>query len=69
MIALEMIQDKLAAAGPWEEIRGAYWLDPGSAGVRNVALIMNAAGARFITITAYELPAGAGFRPTRPGGR
>jgi NADH:ubiquinone oxidoreductase subunit C len=62
MIALEMIQDKLGGAEPLVESRGTYWFKPGSAGVRDVALIMKEAGARFVTITAYELPAGAGFR-------
>jgi len=62
MIALEMIQDKIGAAGPWQECRGTWWLDAGSSGVRDVALIMKEAEARFVTITAYELPASAGFR-------
>jgi len=62
MIALEMIQDKLGAAGPLVDSRGTYWFDPGQAGVRDVALIMKEAGARFVTITAYELPAKEGFR-------
>ena len=44
------------------ESRGTYWFDPGQAGVRDVALIMKEAGARFVTITAYELPAKEGFR-------
>jgi NADH:ubiquinone oxidoreductase subunit C len=30
--------------------------------VRNLAKAMNALNARFVTITAYQLPAGEGFR-------
>lgn len=62
MTALESLQQQLGAAEPWTESRGAFWLKPGAVGVREVAQAMNAAGARFITITAYELPAKAGFR-------
>ena len=62
MNSLESISEKLGLAEPWTENRGAYWLNPGTAGVRNVAQVMNAVGARFITITAYELPNKDGFR-------
>ncbi len=62
MIALETIREKLGTAEPWVESRGTYWLNPGAASVRDVALAMNAAGARFVTITAYELPGDEGFR-------
>ncbi len=59
---LDTIREKLGTAEPWVESRGAYWLNPGTARVRDAAWAMSAAGARFITITAYELPGDAGFR-------
>ncbi len=62
MTALETLKEKLGAEEPWVENRGAYWLKPGAASVRKVTETMNSAGARFITITAYELPGNAGFR-------
>ena len=62
MIALETIREKLGVAEPWVESRGTHWLNPGATNIRDVAQAMNAAGARFVTITAYELPGDAGFR-------
>ena len=41
---------------------GVYWYTPTGLDVRDVAKSMNAVGARFITITTYELPANGGFR-------
>ncbi|MGO9795868.1 MAG: NADH-quinone oxidoreductase subunit C [Terracidiphilus sp.] len=62
MIALETIREKLGVSEPWVESRGTHWLNPGATNIRDVAQAMNAAGARFVTITAYELPGDAGFR-------
>jgi NADH:ubiquinone oxidoreductase subunit C len=62
MIALENLREKLGIAEPWVESRGTHWLNPGAATVRELAQAMNAAGARFVTITAYELPGDEGFR-------
>jgi NADH:ubiquinone oxidoreductase subunit C len=62
MIALETIREKLGVAEPWVESRGTHWLNPGAASVREVAQAMNSMGARFVTITAYELPGDTGFR-------
>jgi len=62
MIPLETIREKLGTVEPWVESRGAYWLNAGPIGVRDVAGVMNAAGARFVTITAYQLPGNDGFR-------
>ena len=62
MIALETIRELLGTAEPWVESRGAHWLNPGALSVREVARTMNGAGARFVTITAYQLPANEGFR-------
>jgi NADH:ubiquinone oxidoreductase subunit C len=62
MIALENLREKLGIAEPWVESRGTHWLNPGAASVRDVAQAMNAAGARFVTITAYQSPGDTGFR-------
>ncbi len=62
MIPLDTIREKLEIAEPWVAGRGAYWLDAGESTVRDVAGAMNAAGARFVTITAYQSPGNDGFR-------
>lgn len=59
---LESIRQQLGLAGPWEPRSGALWLALDSVGLRALAEAMNQAQARFVTITCYELPAGAGFR-------
>ena len=50
----------------WTHEGGVWWLDhPESGpaqGVRQVAQAMNAVRARFVTITAYQLPGNEGFR-------
>ena len=62
MIALETISTRLGIAESWVESRGTNWLNPGSLSVRDIAATMNAIGARFVTITAYQLPGAEGFR-------
>jgi NADH:ubiquinone oxidoreductase subunit C len=62
MTDLETIREKLGTSEPWVESRGTHWLNPGAAGVRQVAAVMNEAHARFVTITAYQLPGAEGFR-------
>jgi hypothetical protein len=62
MIALDTIREKLAIAEPWFESRGTHWLNPGSVSVRELAKVMNQLQARFVTITAYQLPGSDGFR-------
>jgi NADH:ubiquinone oxidoreductase subunit C len=62
MTALETIREKLGTVEPWVENRGTHWLNPGSLSVRQVATVMNQVHARFITITAYQLPGSEGFR-------
>lgn len=62
MTAIETLREKLGIAEPWVESRGAFWLNPGSISVREAAKTMSEAGARFITITAYQLPGSEGFR-------
>ncbi len=62
MKSLETLRQELGIAEPWVENRGTWWLNPGTASVRDAARIMNEAHARFITITAYQLPGTEGFR-------
>jgi NADH:ubiquinone oxidoreductase subunit C len=48
----------------WTVDGGVWWMKRGdpSESVREVAKAMNAVGARFITITAYQLPGAEGFK-------
>ncbi len=62
MTPLETLRATLGIASPWETQHGASWLDCAGISPRTLAAAMNACGARFITITAYELPESAGFR-------
>jgi NADH:ubiquinone oxidoreductase subunit C len=62
MTVLDSIAAKLGTAEPWVQKGGVSWLDPCPLNVRNLAKAMNALNARFVTITAYQLPAGEGFR-------
>jgi len=48
--------------GNWTESGGVHWLTDPDLNVRQVAKAMNDVGARFITITAYQLPKDEGFR-------
>ena len=62
MTDLDTIREKLGTADAWIESRGTWWLNPGPASLRDAARTMNEAGARFVTITAYQLPGTEGFR-------
>jgi hypothetical protein len=59
---LDSISEKLGIHEPWVEAGGVAWLACAGKSVREIAAEMNAVGARFITITAYQLPVGEGFR-------
>jgi NADH:ubiquinone oxidoreductase subunit C len=59
---LESIAQKLGSAEGWTESGGANWLTLEPAKLREVATAMNDAHARFITITAYQLPKDEGLR-------
>jgi len=59
---LEGIAEELGIHEAWVESGGVHWLMPGAVSVRELAKAMNAAHARFITITAYQLPKEEGFR-------
>jgi NADH:ubiquinone oxidoreductase subunit C len=62
MTDLETLRQKLGAAAPWVESRGTHWLNPGAISLRQAVAVMNEAHARFVTITAYQLPGAEGFR-------
>jgi Respiratory-chain NADH dehydrogenase, 30 Kd subunit len=62
MTSLETLREQLGIAEPWVESRGTHWLNPAPLGVRQIATKMNEVRARFITITAYQLPGTDGFR-------
>jgi len=62
MTSLETLREKLGVGEPWVESRGTHWLNPGTLSVRALAQAMNEARARFVTITAYQLPGVEGFR-------
>jgi len=62
MTVIHGIPKKLGIAHSWVEEGGVHWLAPGSVTVRELATLMNDLHARFITITAYQLPADRGFR-------
>lgn len=59
---LDSLRNKIGATGEWTEQGGVHWLDPGALSVRELCTVLIAAHARFITITAYQLPAETGYR-------
>ena len=59
---IESIPERLQIAEQWIEERGVNWLATGALNVRQLAAIMNEVHARFVTITATELPGGQGLR-------
>jgi respiratory-subunit NADH dehydrogenase subunit len=62
MTAIESIRERLGIAEPWVEKGSVHWLNPGALSVRTLAAEMNACHARFVTVTAYQLPGNEGFR-------
>ena len=62
MNMLETLPQKLGSTETWVEKGGVYWLDPGALSVREVCMEMIACHARFVTITAYQLPKDEGIR-------
>jgi NADH:ubiquinone oxidoreductase subunit C len=59
-VPIEMEDAEIAEL--YSERGGVLWYGDSNMNVRDVARAMNAVGARFFTITTYELPANAGFR-------
>lgn len=62
MTVAESTLEDFVTAQPWIEKGGVHWSTATDLKVREVAKAMNALKARFITITAYEMPAQEGFR-------
>ena len=62
MSTVETIPETLAAAEAFVEKAGVYWYSSENLNVRGLARAMNAVGARFVTITAYQLPKDEGYR-------
>jgi hypothetical protein len=62
IISLDSLAEKLGIAQPWLETGGVHWLFPGALSVRALAAVMNRVQARFVTITAIQLPGAEGFR-------
>ena len=62
MILLKNIPEEMGTAEPWVESGGVHWLTQSALNVRQLAKAMNLLHARFITITAYQLPKEEGFR-------
>jgi len=62
MTLIESLPKKLGSADQWLEKGGVQWLDPGPLTVRELCMEMIACKARFVTITAYQLPGVEGFR-------
>ena len=66
MTVLENVVENPASSEFWVYDGGVWWMKQREGGepegVREVAAAMNAVGARFVTITAYQLPGAEGFR-------
>jgi NADH:ubiquinone oxidoreductase subunit C len=62
MSLIESIPEKLGSTEPWIEKGGVHWLTASALNVRDLAKTMNALHARFVTITAYQLPGEEGLR-------
>jgi len=62
MTDLAPIPATLGVPAPWIEKGGVHWLDPSPLTIRELAKAMNALRARFVTITAYQLPKDEGLR-------
>src|SRR3954449_871993 len=62
MSTVEIIPEILATTEIYVEKNGVYWFNYDGLNVRDLARAMNAVQARFVTITAYQLPKDEGFR-------
>lgn len=62
MSLIDNIPEKLGSTEPWVEKGGVHWLTASALNVRDLAKTMNALHARFVTITAYQLPGEEGLR-------
>jgi len=62
MTDIAAIPVELGLEGIWEQKNGSRWLSSNSIDVRRIASLMLARDARFVTITAMELPDNDGIR-------
>jgi len=62
MTPLESIPETLGTTETWIDKGGVHWLALDTTKLRELAKTMNEIHARFITITAYQLPKDEGFR-------
>jgi hypothetical protein len=62
MSVVEAIPAQAVTEGTWTESGGVRWYNAEGVGVREAASAMNAIGARFVTITAHQLPGSQGMR-------
>jgi NADH:ubiquinone oxidoreductase subunit C len=62
MSTVATIPETVADTESYVEKGGVYWYGAEDLNVRDLARAMNAVGARFITITAYQLPQDEGFQ-------
>ena len=62
MSAAATLVETLPACEAFVEKNGVYWYGAEDLNVRELARAMDAVGARFVTITAYQLPKDEGFR-------
>jgi hypothetical protein len=60
--AIENAAQNLGVESDWVQKGGVYWFTSQQMDVRELATAMNAIHARFVTITATELPGNDGFR-------
>ena len=61
MEASELVMDRLEIGDIATDISGVKWLAAGNFDPREMAWSLKEQGARFVTITAYELPDNQGF--------
>jgi len=62
MTAIDSIPKTLGIHEPWTVKGGVHWLNPEPLTIRELAKAMIALRARFVTITAYQLPKDEGLR-------
>src|SRR3954471_19162272 len=62
MTLLDAAAEYSSVGETWADRNGIVWYTDNQPGIRDVASAMNAVGARFVTITAYQLPKQEGFR-------
>ena len=62
MSDIATIPGELGVSGTWVKRTGSQWLSSDSIDVRRMASLMLARDARFVTITAMELPDNDGIR-------